>query len=37
LAGAKLLDLPLLDHLILGNGTWVSLRQTTELWAAYDH
>jgi DNA repair protein RadC len=36
LAGAKLLDLPLLDHLILGNGTWVSLRQTTELWAAYD-
>jgi DNA repair protein RadC len=33
LAGAKLLDLPLLDHLILGQGDWVSLRQTTELWA----
>jgi DNA repair protein RadC len=33
LAGAKLLDLPVLDHLILGNGDWVSLRQTTELWA----
>lgn len=35
LAGAKLLDLPVLDHLILGNGDWVSLRQTTELWANY--
>jgi DNA repair protein RadC len=34
LAGAKLLDLPVLDHLILGNGDWVSLRQTTELWAS---
>lgn len=37
LAGAKLLDLPLLDHLILGQGNWVSLRQTTELWATYDN
>jgi DNA repair protein RadC len=29
------LNLPLLDHLILGNGDWSSLRQTTTLWAAY--
>jgi DNA repair protein RadC len=33
LAGAKLLNVPLLDHLILGNGDWASLRQTTELWS----
>lgn len=35
LAGAQLLSIPLLDHLILGNGTYSSLRQTTELWAEY--
>ena len=32
LQGAKFLQLPLLDHLILGNGDFLSLRQTTELW-----
>ncbi len=35
LAGSKLLNVPLLDHLILGNGDWASLRQTTDLWSAY--
>jgi DNA repair protein RadC len=32
LAGAKLLAIPLLDHLILGNGNFSSLRQSTTLW-----
>lgn len=32
LAGAQFLDVPLLDHLILGNGNFRSLRQTTSLW-----
>jgi DNA repair protein RadC len=32
LMGAQLLDIPLLDHLILGNGDFLSLRQTTHLW-----
>lgn len=32
LAGAQFLDIPLLDHLILGNGNYLSLRQTTQLW-----
>lgn len=32
LSGAKFLDIPLLDHLILGNGDFRSLRQTTKLW-----
>ncbi|MGF1498832.1 MAG: DNA repair protein RadC [Elainellaceae cyanobacterium] len=32
LQGANLLGIPLLDHLILGNGTHASLRQTTHLW-----
>lgn len=32
LAGAKILDIPLLDHLILGNGSFCSLRETTHLW-----
>lgn len=32
LAGAQLLGIPLLDHLILGNGDFKSLRQTTTLW-----
>ncbi len=32
LSGGKLLDIPLLDHLILGNGGYTSLRQTTKLW-----
>jgi DNA repair protein RadC len=35
LAGARLLNIPLLDHLILGNGDWASLRQTTNLWATH--
>ncbi|MEM9805095.1 MAG: DNA repair protein RadC [Cyanobacteria bacterium P01_D01_bin.56] len=32
LKGANILGIPLLDHLILGNGDFVSLRQTTDLW-----
>lgn len=32
LAGAHFLGMPLLDHLILGNGDFLSLRQTTSLW-----
>lgn len=32
LSGAQILGLPLLDHLILGNGDFTSLRQTTSLW-----
>lgn len=35
LAGAQLLGIPVLDHLILGNGSYVSLRQTTNLWQDY--
>lgn len=33
LAGANFLGIPLLDHLILGNGDYLSLRQTTSLWS----
>lgn len=32
LEGARFLGIPLLDHLILGNGNHLSLRQTTSLW-----
>jgi DNA repair protein RadC len=32
LAAADLLGVPILDHLILGNGDFSSLRQTTSLW-----
>jgi DNA repair protein RadC len=32
LAGAQLLGIPLLDHLILGNGNHQSLREITSLW-----
>ncbi|MEB3210887.1 MAG: JAB domain-containing protein, partial [Leptolyngbyaceae bacterium] len=32
LAGAQFLDIPLLDHLILGNGDHTSLRRETTLW-----
>lgn len=35
LAGAQLLGIPLLDHLIVGNGEYSSLRQTTTLWEDY--
>jgi DNA repair protein RadC len=35
LSGAHFLGIPLLDHLILGNGNFLSLRQTTDLWSAY--
>ncbi|HEY9825263.1 MAG TPA: DNA repair protein RadC [Stenomitos sp.] len=35
LAGAQLLGIPLLDHLILGNGNYASLRQSTDLWLDY--
>jgi DNA repair protein RadC len=30
--GAALLNLPLLDHLILGNGSFCSMREATKLW-----
>lgn len=33
LEGSRFLGIPLLDHLILGNGTHLSLRQTTSLWS----
>jgi DNA repair protein RadC len=36
LSGAQFLDIPLLDHLILGNGDYRSLRQTTNLWDEAD-
>lgn len=35
LAGAQLLGIPLLDHLILGNGNHQSLREITSLWDEY--
>lgn len=35
LHGAQLLGIPLLDHLILGNGNYASLRQLTALWEEF--
>jgi DNA repair protein RadC len=35
LQGAQFLNIPLLDHLILGNGNHQSLRQMTDLWEKY--
>lgn len=35
LAGAKFLAIPLLDHLILGNGNYQSIREITTLWDEY--
>lgn len=35
LIGAQYLCIPLLDHLILGNGDHLSLRETTSLWDEY--
>lgn len=35
LQGAQCLEIPLLDHLILGNGNHYSLRQGTDLWERY--
>jgi DNA repair protein RadC len=35
LAGAQFLAIPILDHLILGNGNFESLRKTTNLWDEY--
>lgn len=35
LAGGQILGIPLLDHLILGNGNHLSLRQTTDLWQEF--
>ncbi|WP_026731679.1 RadC family protein [Fischerella sp. PCC 9605] len=35
LAGAQFLGIPLLDHLILGNGDHQSLREITTLWEEY--
>ncbi|WP_448599094.1 RadC family protein [Thermoleptolyngbya sp.] len=32
LQGAQVLGIPMLDHLILGNGDFISLRQKTQLW-----
>ncbi len=32
LKGAHILGIPLLDHLILGNGDFASIRQTNDLW-----
>ncbi len=32
LRGARFLDIPLLDHIILGNGDHLSIRKTTSLW-----
>jgi len=36
LQGAKFLNIPLLDHVILGNGDFSSLRETTRLWQEID-
>jgi DNA repair protein RadC len=36
LAGAQILNIPLLDHVILGNGNFSSLRETTRLWQEVD-
>ena len=35
LQGGRVLGLPVLDHLILGDGKFQSLRQTTSLWQEY--
>jgi len=35
LQGGQLLGIPILDHLILGNGDFLSLRQHTALWKDY--
>ncbi|MEY2857747.1 MAG: repair protein RadC [Cyanobacteriota bacterium] len=35
LQGSQYLDIPLLDHLILGNGNHQSLRQGTDLWERF--
>ena len=35
LAGAQFLGIPLVDHLILGNGDYQSLREITSLWEEY--
>jgi len=35
LAGAQFLGIPLLDHLILGDGNHQSLREITTLWEEY--
>ncbi|HAC63313.1 MAG TPA: hypothetical protein DCF68_07160 [Cyanothece sp. UBA12306] len=37
LQGADYLDIPLLDHLILGEGEYQSLHRTTDLWNKYPH
>ena len=35
LSGAQLLGIPILDHLILGNGNHQSLREITDLWEEF--
>ncbi len=37
LQGAQILAVPVLDHLIIGNGDFRSLRQTTQLWQETPH
>jgi len=32
--GGQLLDIPLLDHLVVSGGEYLSIRQATNLWAA---
>ncbi|MFN5964796.1 MAG: JAB domain-containing protein, partial [Pseudanabaena sp.] len=32
LEAARMLSIPLLDHLILGNGTFSSIREVSTLW-----
>jgi DNA repair protein RadC len=35
LKGAQYLSIPILDHIILGNGTYQSLREISDLWEKY--
>lgn len=35
-AAGKLLDIPVLDHLVMAGGEYVSIRETTSLWVQSD-
>jgi DNA repair protein RadC len=35
LQSAKILDIPILDHLIIGNGDFRSIRQSCNLWEEF--
>ena len=35
LQAAKILEIPILDHLIIGNGEYQSLREITDLWQEF--